>query len=59
MTACVDTIYTMRHDQLTILGGTVYMLCRSKERGEESLNVLRKETGNHNIYLHVTGMCQG
>ncbi|RLM48740.1 hypothetical protein C2845_PMPSC004506 [Panicum miliaceum] len=34
-------------------GATVYMLCRSKERGEAALNQIRSKTGNENVHLEI------
>ena len=34
-------------------GATVYMICRSKERGEAALNQIRSKTGNANVHLEV------
>ncbi|XP_074657766.1 dehydrogenase/reductase SDR family member 12-like [Tubulanus polymorphus] len=33
-------------------GGTVHMVCRSKQRGEEALNELKAKSSNQEIYLH-------
>ncbi|CAL1363232.1 unnamed protein product [Linum trigynum] len=34
-------------------GGTVYMVCRNKERGEAALSEIRSSTGNPNVHLEV------
>ncbi|KAL5779029.1 hypothetical protein ACOSQ2_009766 [Xanthoceras sorbifolium] len=34
-------------------GATVYMVCRSKERGEAALSAIRSKTGNQNVHLEV------
>ncbi|KAF8106684.1 hypothetical protein N665_0135s0029 [Sinapis alba] len=34
-------------------GATVYMVCRSKERGQEALSKIQNSTGNQNVYLEV------
>ncbi|XP_021737636.1 dehydrogenase/reductase SDR family member 12-like isoform X2 [Chenopodium quinoa] len=34
-------------------GASVYLLCRSKERGEAALSKIQTETGNQNVYLEV------
>ncbi|MQL96843.1 hypothetical protein Taro_029526 [Colocasia esculenta] len=34
-------------------GATVYMVCRSKERGEAALSKIQSSTGNPNVYLEV------
>ncbi|CAN1802093.1 Dehydrogenase/reductase SDR family member 12 [Linum perenne] len=34
-------------------GATVYMVCRSKERGEAALSEIRSKTGNQNVHLEV------
>lgn len=34
-------------------GATVYMVCRSKERGEAALSKIQSTTGNQNVYLEV------
>lgn len=34
-------------------GANVYMLCRSKERGEAALTKIQEVTGNKNVYLEV------
>ncbi|KAJ0025082.1 hypothetical protein Pint_07868 [Pistacia integerrima] len=34
-------------------GATVYMVCRSKERGEAALSSIQSKTGNPNIHLEV------
>ncbi|KAF5177004.1 Dehydrogenase/reductase SDR family member [Thalictrum thalictroides] len=34
-------------------GGNVYMVCRSKERGEAALSKIQSDTGNHNVFLEV------
>ncbi|WOG97274.1 hypothetical protein DCAR_0416614 [Daucus carota subsp. sativus] len=34
-------------------GATVYMVCRSKERGEAALSEIQLATGNKNVYLEV------
>lgn len=34
-------------------GATVYMVCRSRERGEAALSKIRSTTGNPNIHLEV------
>lgn len=33
-------------------GGTVHMVCRSKERGEEAKTEITEQTGNQNVFLH-------
>eukprot|EP00052_Salpingoeca_macrocollata_P001546 m.26170 g.26170 ORF g.26170 m.26170 type:complete len:323 (-) comp11476_c3_seq1:36-1004(-) len=37
-------------------GGTLHMICRSRERGEEARQEIMKETQNENVYLHVIDM---
>ncbi|RUS85426.1 hypothetical protein EGW08_006817 [Elysia chlorotica] len=37
-------------------GGTVHMVCRSKERGEEALKDLQEKSGNTNIHLHLVDL---
>ncbi|KAJ4850237.1 hypothetical protein Tsubulata_008166 [Turnera subulata] len=34
-------------------GATVYIVCRSKERGEAALSKIRSTTGNQNVHLEV------
>ncbi|CAN0843204.1 Dehydrogenase/reductase SDR family member 12 [Linum grandiflorum] len=34
-------------------GATVYMVCRSKERGEAAVSEIRSTMGNQNVYLEV------
>lgn len=34
-------------------GATVYMVCRSKEKGETALSAIRSKTGNENVHLEV------
>ncbi|KNA24168.1 hypothetical protein SOVF_017510 [Spinacia oleracea] len=34
-------------------GASVYLLCRSKERGEAALSKIQTKTGNQNVYLEV------
>ncbi|KAA0059518.1 dehydrogenase/reductase SDR family member 12 isoform X1 [Cucumis melo var. makuwa] len=34
-------------------GATVYMICRSKERGEAALSEIKSKTGNQNVHLEV------
>ncbi|XP_021771535.1 dehydrogenase/reductase SDR family member 12-like isoform X2 [Chenopodium quinoa] len=34
-------------------GASVYLLCRSKERGEVALSKIQTETGNQNVYLEI------
>uniref|UniRef100_A0A803MT96 Dehydrogenase/reductase SDR family member 12 n=1 Tax=Chenopodium quinoa TaxID=63459 RepID=A0A803MT96_CHEQI len=34
-------------------GASVYLLCRSKERGEAALSKIQTETGNQNVYLEI------
>eukprot|EP00262_Sarcandra_glabra_P014662 TRINITY_DN4328_c0_g1_i1.p1 TRINITY_DN4328_c0_g1~~TRINITY_DN4328_c0_g1_i1.p1 ORF type:complete len:322 (+),score=52.65 TRINITY_DN4328_c0_g1_i1:114-1079(+) len=34
-------------------GATVYLVCRSKERGEDALSKIQSATGNKNVYLEV------
>ncbi|KAF9603987.1 hypothetical protein IFM89_039341 [Coptis chinensis] len=34
-------------------GATVYMVCRSKERGEAALSKIQSVTGNQNVFLEV------
>ncbi|XP_031251369.1 dehydrogenase/reductase SDR family member 12 isoform X2 [Pistacia vera] len=38
---------------LALRGATVYMVCRSKERGEAALSSIQSKTGNPNIHLEV------
>lgn len=37
-------------------GATVYMVCRSKERGEAALSKIQSTTGNPNVHLEVYRM---
>ncbi|KAH9605463.1 hypothetical protein KSS87_016846 [Heliosperma pusillum] len=34
-------------------GASVYMVCRSKERGEAALSKIQSATGNQNVYLEI------
>ncbi|KAL9449537.1 hypothetical protein AB3S75_011456 [Citrus x aurantiifolia] len=34
-------------------GATVYMVCRSKEKGETALSAIRSKTGNENVHLEL------
>lgn len=34
-------------------GATVYMVCRSKERGEAALSQIQSTTGNKKVHLEV------
>jgi len=36
---------------LAKMGATVVMVCRNKERGEDALNHIKRETGNHSVRL--------
>uniref|UniRef100_A0A7C9D729 Dehydrogenase/reductase SDR family member 12 n=1 Tax=Opuntia streptacantha TaxID=393608 RepID=A0A7C9D729_OPUST len=38
---------------LAARGASVYMVCRSKERGETALSQIQSKTGNQNVYLEV------
>lgn len=38
---------------LAARGASVYMICRSKERGETALSNIQSKTGNQNVYLEV------
>lgn len=38
---------------LALRGANVYMVCRSKERGEAALSKIQSVTGNKNVYLEV------
>ncbi|XP_068647482.1 uncharacterized protein [Aristolochia californica] len=40
-------------EALASRGATVYMVCRSKERGEAACSKIRAATGNANVYLEV------
>jgi dehydrogenase/reductase SDR family protein 12 len=31
----------------------VHLICRNKEKGEEALNTIKKETNNSNVFLHI------
>ncbi|XP_033100983.1 dehydrogenase/reductase SDR family member 12-like isoform X2 [Anneissia japonica] len=37
-------------------GGTVHMVCRNLERGEEAKNNIIQKTGNQDIHLHILDM---
>lgn len=37
-------------------GGTVHMLCRNQQRGEDARQQIIKETGNDKVELHVLDM---
>lgn len=39
-------------------GGTVHMVCRSKQRGEEAKEEIQKESLNGNVQLHLLDMSQ-
>lgn len=52
----VDTKNTFFGQFLFIIihrGASVYLLCRSKERGEAALSKIQTKTGNKNVYLEV------
>ncbi|XP_042495223.1 dehydrogenase/reductase SDR family member 12 [Macadamia integrifolia] len=34
-------------------GATIYMVCRSKERGEDALSKIQSKTGNPNVHLEI------
>ncbi|EOY16850.1 hypothetical protein QUC31_001228 [Theobroma cacao] len=34
-------------------GGTVYLVCRNKERGEAALSKIQSSTGNQNVHLEI------
>lgn len=38
------------------LGGTVHIVCRSKERGEAALAEIKEVSGNQNVHLHQLDM---
>ncbi|KMT19609.1 hypothetical protein BVRB_1g012250 [Beta vulgaris subsp. vulgaris] len=40
-------------EDLASRGASVYLLCRSKERGEAALSKIQTKTGNKNVYLEV------
>jgi NAD(P)-dependent dehydrogenase (short-subunit alcohol dehydrogenase family) len=33
--------------------GRVHLICRNKEKGEEALDKIKKETNNNEVFLHV------
>ncbi|XP_077987957.1 dehydrogenase/reductase SDR family member 12-like [Glandiceps talaboti] len=37
-------------------GGTVHMVCRSQQRGEDAQNEIKSATGNDKVYLHLLDM---
>jgi dehydrogenase/reductase SDR family protein 12 len=39
--------------QLAERGGRVHLICRNKEKGEEALDKIKKETNNNEVFLHV------
>jgi len=39
-------------------GGTVHMICRNHERGQEAFEQIVKESGNEKIHLHILDMSQ-
>jgi len=39
--------------QIAKRGGTVHMVCRSQQRGEEALKEIREATENEDIHLHL------
>ncbi|KAJ4951446.1 hypothetical protein NE237_028278 [Protea cynaroides] len=38
---------------LASCGATIFMVCRSKERGEDALSKIQSKTGNPNVYLEI------
>lgn len=38
---------------LAVRGASIYMVCRSKERGETALSQIQSKTGNQKVYLEV------
>lgn len=39
-------------------GATLYMVCRSKERGEEAQKDIMEKSNNKNVFLHIVDMSQ-
>lgn len=39
--------------ELAKRGATLYMVCRSKDRGEQAISTIQQETGNTNVHLKV------
>ncbi|XP_054889611.1 dehydrogenase/reductase SDR family member 12-like isoform X2 [Poeciliopsis prolifica] len=41
-----------------VLGGTVHMVCRNKDKAEEAKSEIVSESGNMEVYIHVVDMSQ-